>query len=620
MEERIAFERSKISAEAIVQKLTEAFQLKEMATKKVEAQRDAAIAERGAAIQAREAAESERDSAIRARDWLAAAPPPPTVVAEKVPERPTVVAEKAPAPPVPVPEPAAAAPNPRATPLAVQHLAATQQLAAALQASLAVMAEMGGEAAAEGGDVAEKPEGKPASPARAAAAASPPRPASSPEPKSMSTEQKRAAAREAGQPAGGRRHAAAAPALPATDAATLLLLLLFLPAMSLSLKGKTSVWVQTANARIRIWYEEDHGRTCYTGTVTEVDPSQGLSVWFDEQSSTEQVWVDGSDEWEWMDETPVDPACPFVAVRLSMRDGSAGHKTGAASLHARLDGRGVSAALAAKLEAIDAANGEIPDVALKPKRASGKRKPKGAPAPAPAPAPPASRVSARHATAAAATPVPASAAAPAQAVRSREETRCGLAVRSHHKRKAADIAGPSNAACDSAAAAPAAARPRSPEPPPPKPPTSTVRMREAGTVLHFPPELAEAGLAEMRQEVPPYPADLATKYGICPISGLPARYRDPLTGARYGSVAAFKQIRAEHAKTSGAPKTEEPSDAAAALGPLDVCPFRRGPALPTTKPSGRPVHWTELPPGACHAIGGEELSGLNLSGPAAPCK
>ena len=102
MEERIAFERSKISAEAIVQKLTEAFQLKEMATKKVEAQRDAAIAERGAAIQAREAAESERDSAIRARDWLAAAPPPPTVVAEK-----------APAPPVPVPEPAAAAPNPR---------------------------------------------------------------------------------------------------------------------------------------------------------------------------------------------------------------------------------------------------------------------------------------------------------------------------------------------------------------------------------------------------------------------------------------------------------------------------------------------------------------------------
>lgn len=49
----------------------------------------------------------------------------------------------------------------------------------------------------------------------------------------------------------------------------------------------------------------------------------------------------------------------------------------------------------------------------------------------------------------------------------------------------------------------------------------------------------------MTKRVDCYPPDERTKYGVCPISGLVARYRDPLTGVRYGSVHAFKQVREE---------------------------------------------------------------------------
>ena len=57
----------------------------------------------------------------------------------------------------------------------------------------------------------------------------------------------------------------------------------------------------------------------------------------------------------------------------------------------------------------------------------------------------------------------------------------------------------------------------------------------------------------------PYPDDVATKYGTCSLSGLPARYRDPLTGLRYGSLEAFKHLRSEHAS-------------AAAQAPVPVAP------------------------------------------------
>ena len=68
-------------------------------------------------------------------------------------------------------------------------------------------------------------------------------------------------------------------------------------------------------------------------------------------------------------------------------------------------------------------------------------------------------------------------------------------------------------------------------------------------VLVLPEAVATRGLAAMTQKLPEEypPPDLAAKYGLCSYSGLPAKYRDPLTGLRYGSVEAFKELRAKHA-------------------------------------------------------------------------
>lgn len=53
------------------------------------------------------------------------------------------------------------------------------------------------------------------------------------------------------------------------------------------------------------------------------------------------------------------------------------------------------------------------------------------------------------------------------------------------------------------------------------------------------------GLLTLRTTTEPLPSAMQ-KYGACSYSGQPAYYRDPLTGMRYGSLEAFKQLRAEH--------------------------------------------------------------------------
>ena len=66
-------------------------------------------------------------------------------------------------------------------------------------------------------------------------------------------------------------------------------------------------------------------------------------------------------------------------------------------------------------------------------------------------------------------------------------------------------------------------------------------------MLLLPEAVAERAIAAMTQRAEAYPPEESAKYGICALSGLPARYRDPLTGTRYGSLAAFKQLRAQPA-------------------------------------------------------------------------
>ena len=73
-------------------------------------------------------------------------------------------------------------------------------------------------------------------------------------------------------------------------------------------------------------------------------------------------------------------------------------------------------------------------------------------------------------------------------------------------------------------------------------------MKGDAVLLLLPKDGCEKKLREMTWRAPEaYPPDEATKYGVCPLSGLPAKYRDPATGVRYGNLAAFKQLRANAA-------------------------------------------------------------------------
>ena len=56
---------------------------------------------------------------------------------------------------------------------------------------------------------------------------------------------------------------------------------------------------------------------------------------------------------------------------------------------------------------------------------------------------------------------------------------------------------------------------------------------------------------------PPYP-----QKAICEVTGLPAKYKDPLTGKPYATLAAFKTIRAKHKKMVKSNKAAQAIEAA----------------------------------------------------------
>ena len=108
----------------------------------------------------------------------------------------------------------------------------------------------------------------------------------------------------------------------------------------MDLKGRTPSDITHVNSRLRVWYEEDGERTCYTGTVTQCEPQgSGLRVWFDGSRANEQQWVEDEDEWEWMEQAPMssaEAALRLTAVRLHIGGFGAGSE--GLSLFARLDG------------------------------------------------------------------------------------------------------------------------------------------------------------------------------------------------------------------------------------------------------------------------------------------
>ena len=350
----------------------------------------------------------------------------------------------------------------------------------------------------------------------------------------------------------------------------------------------------SATSRMRVFYVEDGARVEYIGTVTERDPARGLfRVWFDTMRSTEQEWVDENDEWEWLDEEmpaaePGDEDLPLVAVRLFML---ASHEdlpphfarlpatTQALALQA---GKSAASGSSKAAEVLQGSSGPSP-------RSFGKKARTLAAAPAPEPPAPSVSRPSREAAAGA------RAAAQAAAAPKKEETagvkrkapeeKVPRPERKTHpsrsgKRKPKDAAAVAAAAEAAAAAAEEEAEHNAQQPgyaaqvqygAAPGAPAqgkaaagmrasiaSTLKVRAGlGPLLVLPEAVAERALAAMTQTATTYPpADAAAKYGLCALSGLPAKYRDPRTGERYGSIEAFRQLRARHEAAAAAGETE----------------------------------------------------------------
>jgi len=84
---------------------------------------------------------------------------------------------------------------------------------------------------------------------------------------------------------------------------------------------------------------------------------------------------------------------------------------------------------------------------------------------------------------------------------------------------------------------------------------------------------AERGEEAGESVTAPAPKVKEGPFGICAVSGLPAIYKDPVTGQGYANVAAFKELRRIHSgeqpcAAEGGDVTSEESEASAPKGPL----------------------------------------------------
>jgi hypothetical protein len=81
-----------------------------------------------------------------------------------------------------------------------------------------------------------------------------------------------------------------------------------------------------------------------------------------------------------------------------------------------------------------------------------------------------------------------------------------------------------------------------------------MRRGVLGTTLYVPSDKAACLAGILSLVAPPLPPSEADKYGTCRHSNLVAKYRDPRTGQRYGSVEALRKLRAEaEARAAGLP-------------------------------------------------------------------
>uniref|UniRef100_A0A7S4C0X7 Vps72/YL1 C-terminal domain-containing protein n=1 Tax=Chrysotila carterae TaxID=13221 RepID=A0A7S4C0X7_CHRCT len=354
-------------------------------------------------------------------------------------------------------------------------------------------------------------------------------------------------------------------------------------------------------------------RVRYCGRVTHYNPSLGLRVWFDGFSASEQEWVNEGDEWEWedtgeqqIDESSMDDLLPrsetptppdFAAVRLKML-GTSGtvcafrtseksteplankpSSTKSLALHSCLSlpttensprkFNKKARLLSSRVEGEP--SGEQPTTQQQQSAVEQQRHLRQEPVPSPHVQPPEQRPQAE-------------ARAPNQqrAEHARDELRreSRRDLKRERRRGAHSALGGGDGVADGGAALDkrqsdtgptrqdSAAETGAPSThtrgaEPSKSAASrgkggallTARLKlhigAAGVQLLLPAAGTHHALfSQLSQRAPPPPASLSEKVGTCALSGLPARYMDPLTGIRYGSLDAFKQLRAERARAT----------------------------------------------------------------------
>jgi len=339
------------------------------------------------------------------------------------------------------------------------------------------------------------------------------------------------------------------------------------------LKGRDLQQVLKDGARLRVWYEEEGAdgprRVPYDGRVTSYNPSLGLRVWFDGFSASEQEWVNDGDEWDWEEpvlepvpeplQEPVlepahvlpSPATDYQAVRLRMR-GSAGQAQIIRLPHASQKGTTVTACSSLSLGNSESSPSKFNKKARLLRAGIGMED-AAAKQPAAEAGPSSDDRAGTSASGAASSGAPEGSAAPrarAAAPRTSPEARVSPAAEGAAKGASTSTAPHKRPRDTGVAAAPPSKASRQPKHVPPAAQRVQLRISASGVHLGIHSAAVLPSLTMRANDYPP--ADETSKYGTCALSGLPARYCDPKTGRRYGSLAAFKQLRKEAADAEAA--------------------------------------------------------------------
>eukprot|EP00967_Tisochrysis_lutea_P060122 scaffold76806_cov35-Tisochrysis_lutea.AAC.1 len=298
----------------------------------------------------------------------------------------------------------------------------------------------------------------------------------------------------------------------------------------MNLKGKTPREVQ-AGARICVTYEEEQDdgtmlRVVYAGRCTQYSRADGVRVWFDGYTAEEQEWINDSDEWDWEDVVLAALKGPFKAVHIRLRG-----VRQALPRNAPVNG-GFSKATRSGLS--------NPSADRSPHRFNKKARLLQAGGGG-------SSSSTRPGASKGTLQLP----QPVEYQHSSDALRVGTAGKHGSGRHAKPLG---KLGSQGALSAPPSLTPNGSTPHrnyeerralegDDGEPMVRVSMTVSGVALHMPSAYAAKMAGITPRVAPPPPPSEVDKYGLCKHSGVLARYCDPLTGERYGTIEALRKLR-----------------------------------------------------------------------------